>query len=84
MGNGAKAQQKRDRNAKDAKKAPSSQLKSVGHPQAASLPHLMTAGIGTERGRSNSHLQDMPTDFSKHYQPEGAGSACSGQTWEDV
>jgi hypothetical protein len=84
MGNGARAQQKRERNAKDAKKAPSSQLKSVGHPQVASLPHWMTVWIGTERGRSNSHLQDMPTDFSKHYQPEGAGSARGGQTWEEV
>ena len=32
MGNGAKAQQKRERNAKDAKKGPTSQLKSVRFP----------------------------------------------------
>jgi hypothetical protein len=32
MGNGAKAQQKRDRKGKDDKKGPTSQLKSVGLP----------------------------------------------------
>jgi hypothetical protein len=32
MGNGAKAQQKRERNAKDANKGPTSQLKSVRLP----------------------------------------------------
>lgn len=42
MGNGAKAQQKRERNAADAKKGPTSQLKAVRrHPSAC----LAQAGV---------------------------------------
>jgi hypothetical protein len=38
MGNGAKAQQKRDRKGKDDKKGPTSQLKTVGLPPYTVLP----------------------------------------------
>ena len=86
MGNGAKAQQKRERGAKDAKKGPTSQLKTVSaHEHKGLLLEVMaTDSIPTECISSDRQVQDMPPNLSDHSEQEGIGSACFRQTWQAI
>ncbi|TYJ56715.1 hypothetical protein B9479_002646 [Cryptococcus floricola] len=69
MGNGAKAQQKRDRNAKDAKGAGASQLKT----NAASLTIQCDVCKATFQGTSKIPVLQQHVD-SKH--PKSTVAAC--------
>jgi TFIIF-interacting CTD phosphatase-like protein len=70
MGNGAKAQQKRDRKGKDEKKGPTSQLKTVSAKRL--FPWNTVLMLVIERRCQNDQVQDMLPGLPEHHQPHCA------------